>query len=540
MSTKKHNFHTFLKISILCACFFASFQLNAQNPVPLITAEDSSASIKQLQYEIDRILDHKAIRKSKVSVAVYSLDAEKFLYKRNIDQLMTPASNTKIFTSFISLVSMGSNYLINTSVYSDGQMIADSILKGDVYIVGHGDPMFSSDDIVDLAAQIRKRGIKVIDGNIYADGTFFDSLTVRKDYSNDRDHVVKLPPITGLSIEKNTATIKITSGNMAGEVVDVELIPASSAFVTSNSAKVRGYSRGELFDFDNIPGGLTEEKLLPRFGDAAPDPEPEPRRRRTIRIYSNLGKDGKQHFTVKGYLRAKRNYSYRYYMIDPELVVAGALKSAIEAEGLMVTGKIGKKSMTRVEHRIQMLLLGQANRPIVEVLTPLNKESDNYLAENVFKMIGAHGGNYRDNAGQAKKVIHRELQILGIPCEECELNDGSGLSRRNLVTAESIMNILRTADKMPFSEDFHSTLSIAGMDGTLEKRMRNSLAENNLHGKTGTLRNVSSLSGYVRTLDGERIAFSFLFNGNYVSSYKDLEDELGKTLANFFYFNQKN
>ncbi len=538
MRTKKHNYNTFLKISILCALFFVSFHLNAQNLIPLITPEDSAASIKQLQYEINRILDHKAIHKSKVSIAVYSLDSKKFLYERNIDQLMTPASNTKIFTSFVSLVSMGSNYLINTSVYSDGKLIADSILKGDVYIIGHGDPLFSSSDISDLAAQIRKRGIKVIDGNIYADGTFFDSLTVRKEYSKDPDHVVKLPPITGLSIEKNTATINIKSGNIAGEVVDVKLIPASTAFVTSNSAKVRGYSRGNIFDFEDTPDSISEEKLIPRFGDAAPDPEP--RRRRTIRIYSNLGKDGKQHFTVKGYLRAKRNYSYRYYMIDPELVVAGALKSAIEAEGLQVTGKIGKNPMTKVEHKIQMLLLGQVNRPIVEVLTPLMKNSDNYLAENVFKMIGAYGGNYKDNAGQAKKIIHRELNTLGIPCEECELNDGSGLSRRNLVTAESIVNILRTADKMPFAEDFHSTLSIAGMDGTLEKRMSNSLAENNLHGKTGTLRNVSSLSGFVRTLDGERLAFSFLFNGNYVSSYKDLEDELGKTLANFFYFNQKN
>jgi len=123
---------------------------------------------------------------------------------------------------------------------------------------------------------------------------------------------------------------------------------------------------------------------------------------------------------------------------------------------------------------------------------------------------------------------------LYIHCEECKLNDGSGLSRRNLVTARSLTNLLIDVYKSDFKDNFINSLAIAGIDGTLRKRFRSNSTVSNIRAKTGTLRNASGLAGFVKTLEGENIAFAFIFNGNDVGYYKSLENQLAELLANFY------
>ncbi|MBL7998993.1 MAG: D-alanyl-D-alanine carboxypeptidase, partial [Candidatus Kapabacteria bacterium] len=119
--------------------------------------------------------------------------------------------------------------------------------------------------------------------------------------------------------------------------------------------------------------------------------------------------------------------------------------------------------------------------------------------------------------------------------EGCQLFDGSGLSRRNKTSPMQQLNLLKYIAQQPFGGVFYSTLSIAGVDGTLGRRMRGTAAESNVHAKTGTHANVSALSGYTRTRDGERIAFSFQWNGNNVGMYKYLENLLAIQLSEFSY-----
>lgn len=545
---------TRVKIIILSiiATLFSAVCLDAQNlAVPLnkqikpyISRKDTAKTLKSLEREINKILNSRKLRSASIGVAVYSLDNKKFYYKKNIDKAFTPASNTKLFTTITALLAMGERALVRTSVYTDADRI-DSVLRGNLYLVGGGDALLSDEDVEIIAEDISLLGIKRVTGDVYADPTYFDNMTERMDYARDNDRVERLAPISGLGIEENKATVRVSSGPYRGDKVNVQIIPDSDYFIKNVNAKVKyGKKRSNKKSSVNIEKfhrqTKTDMEYQPqKWGCAPPAPEP-PRRRRTIRVSSRFTDDGKQRFTISGYLKANRTVSYAYYMKEPDLIAAGTLKKKLELFGVAVDGDIARKPLYEIDSGKTAKLVAQFSRPLTEFLEPVNKDSDNFLAEHLYKMIGAYGAYFDDNAIGTQKIMNALLPRYGIPIDNCKLNDGSGLSRRNLLTPRAIIAALETAYQSPFFETFRSSLSVAGLDGTLRKRMRNSPAEFNLRGKTGTLRNVSALSGYVKTLDGENLAFSFLFNGRYVSSYKSMENDLGELLAQFFFFNEEN
>jgi D-alanyl-D-alanine carboxypeptidase/D-alanyl-D-alanine-endopeptidase (penicillin-binding protein 4) len=149
--------------------------------------------------------------------------------------------------------------------------------------------------------------------------------------------------------------------------------------------------------------------------------------------------------------------------------------------------------------------------------------------------VGAEANLDDDNGKSARKYYDELFDKYEIECEKCRLNDGSGLSRRNLVTPESIIKVLQQSYKSSFRNEFRRSFSLAGNDGTLKKRLRNSTGNGNITAKTGTLRNVSALAGYIDTIEGDTIAFAFIFNGPNVGIYKDLENKLAQLLSDFTY-----
>ncbi len=525
-----------LKFVILLSSAFAnnekdSLRLYEETFLSPLTTEDSLQSISNLGKSIDDLLNNRYLRKADYSIAIYSLDQKKYFYSNNQYQALTPASCTKLFTGFVALHQLSRNFFITTEVYTDGSLV-DSVVYGNLYLRGMGDGMLEINDLDYLAEEISNLGIRKITGNVYADDTYFDDIWEREDYANDIDRVVNLPPVTSLSIENNTATVLVKAGSRAGNYVDVQLIPNSETFGKWITAKVATNS----IPIDTNRNMLLEKSY--RYGDEYIAMASG--RRGSIRVSTKTSdKDGRQLFTVSGYLSRNRTRSYRFHIIDPPLAVAGAFKNrllsnSIEVEGLVKRGRIDtipKKKLT---------FLCENGRNIKEMLEPVMKNSNNYLAENLFKIIGASAGGQDSTADMTRYVTKIMMNDLEIPFHDCMLNDGSGLSRRNLLSADAIINLLIRIDEMGFYDDFMELLSVAGEDGTLEKRMRRTSAEGNLRGKTGTLRNASALSGYVTTLDGERLAYAILFNGNSVSTFKDTEDRIGILLSQFFYYTSTN
>jgi D-alanyl-D-alanine carboxypeptidase/D-alanyl-D-alanine-endopeptidase (penicillin-binding protein 4) len=495
--------------------------------LPELSTESREKAIKKLKAEIDNILSNNELSKSKFGVAVYSIDENEYYYQKNNDLQLTPASLTKLFTTFSALYLMGENHQIQTSVYYDGE-IDDGVLDGDVYIYGRGDVLLSVSDLDILSDKILQKGIKKINGNIYADGSYFDDFTNRLDYSNDRDLVEPMPPITALSIEKNTATIIATSGPNVNNNVNVTVIPRTESLLIENNAKIIGSKSGTYIDYEPSNESYLAE-LTDRVGDAPKKRKPSGG---SIRIINSSTKNGTQKFIVAGVLGVNKSYAYRYYINNPVLATAGSFKNSLINSGINVSGGIGEKKM---EPQFFDNGLANFNRPLVDLIYPTNKESDNFLAENLFKSLGAYAGKNLDNSTGSREVQGKIFENIGMNFNNCQLNDGSGLSRRNLITTRSIISLLVKSQYLPFGYSFINSLAIAGTDGTLRKRMKKTNAENNVYAKTGTLRNASGLSGFVSTQDGELIAFSFVFNGPYVYNYKQTEEKLAIALANFKY-----
>ncbi len=498
--------------------------------LPLISKSDSAHSIKALTRDIDNIIQRGGLSNTDYSVAVYSLDERKFLYKKNETKSLTPASTTKLVTSFVVL-NLLKNQQIHTPIYHNGK-IENSILYGDMIIYGKGDPLLSQRDFDSIAVVIKNRGIKTVTGNIYVDDSYFDNKTSRFKYSRDDDEVEALAPITPLSIERNKALVTVRGGS-SGSYLDCDVYPNSESLKYLVYGKTTGYLENDRDSHRNY----VEPLVTQQYGDAYNYANEENDGYR-VSISSSMNDENEQIFIVRGNLRKGRSRAYRYYLKDPAIATAGVLKSSLSKAGVKVLGGLEKCSDNQRSFNSKNTL-GIIKRDLFEVLDVLNKNSDNYIAENLFKIIGAHNPLYDDNYFGAQDLTYKVLNSQKVPSRGMYINDGSGLSRRNLVTTEALVKILENISKQSYGERFIQCLAIAGEDGTLRKRMKNTAAEDILIGKTGTLRNVSGLSGVTTTLDGEKLAYAFIFNGNSVGKYKSVENELGELISQFFYFNEE-
>ena len=540
-----NKMHTLLKnIKYLSFIFFAvvlaniciQSQSTEEYRLQVFTSEDSLKSIKYLSSQISKILTDPSLKNTKYEVAVYSLESKKYLFKKNIDEFITPASITKLFTCFTALHSLRSDFMVKTSVYTTGE-IKNGILIGDVYIYGRGDALLKTSDLDNLVSIIKSKGINEIRGNIYADGSYFDKTQNRVEYSGDREVVQSIQPVTALSIENNIVTVTV-EGIPQGRAKysAVRTNPPSEAFIIQNSAKVIGeyneHKRGQKQSNNAIKGKFVDEyggryRFIPVSS------------KNSVHISQKHDQNNIQTFQISGSIESGQTYSYSYYIADPVKVVAGTFKKLLTNKGIIVSGSFGEKEL-KSSSKSKPYLIAENERLLVDIITPTLKNSDNYYAENIFKIIGANSGKLKDNAKEAKQIILKVLDTINVPCIDCQFNDGSGLSRRNKVSSESVIKLIERTYYSPLRQIMDSTLAIAGYDGTIRNRMIGTLAEQNLHAKTGTHSNVSGLCGIVKSLDGEPIAFSFIFNGNNVGVYKQIENQLGIILAEFFYFNREN
>jgi D-alanyl-D-alanine carboxypeptidase/D-alanyl-D-alanine-endopeptidase (penicillin-binding protein 4) len=235
-----------------------------------------------------------------------------------------------------------------------------------------------------------------------------------------------------------------------------------------------------------------------------------------------------------------QSFSYQIHQKKPHLIAAGTLKNKLRENSITTDGNIDECYLFNNGSISKLNTIAQFDRELPELIAVANKHSDNYVAETIFKLIGAYNGNHKNNSSKSRYVIKGLLNSIGIDTNNFQINDGSGLSRRNKITAESLIKILISLFYHKDFSKFDSTLSISGVDGTLRKRLIGTKAEGNLRAKTGTLRNVSALAGYVNTLDDEKLAFAFIFNGPNPPAYKSIEDEIGKLLAQFFYYHFEN
>ncbi len=232
--------------------------------------------------------------------------------------------------------------------------------------------------------------------------------------------------------------------------------------------------------------------------------------------------------------RKKIRRRWRYIVTNisnPPLYVAQLLKSKLIENGIIVDGS-AVKGITP----LKVTQLCESNILLKDLVAMINKHSDNFLAECLFKTIGAEVSKKQGNSFYSTQAVLDFISDNNIFAKGTAVVDGSGISRFNQITPGAITGVLeKMYFDLPNYEDFYNSLSIAGVDGTLRHRMNGTLAENNFHGKTGTLNGVSSVSGYLSTKGDEDLVLSILieFKKGGSNFYRDVEDKIIEILANW-------
>lgn len=448
----------------------------------LVTTSCFSQSLKKIQQIISEIP-----ASTKLSINITNANTGKILYSKNDSVPMIPASNTKLFTTATALYLMGNDHIFETKFLTEDLDIYDSRIDGNLYVKGYGNSVFTENDLDTMILKLKDLGINEITGDILADGFYYDSLYHRDEWIEDEKANVKLPPISALVINKNQIIVSLNSNGKVGSKLNYSIRP-EAPFINVN-----------------IKAKVTKLRTNPSF-----------------KIESN---DDNFELTISGGLRKKKSQSSFVIDIDnPTLFFALLLKEKLMKNGIEVKGKakIGRSQLNLNE-------IASNGIPINELISLINKHSNNYLAECLFKAVGAFFSGEQGNSFYATQAVLTTFAADNVIDNQTAVVDGSGISRFNTITTGSISRLLYKIykDKTYFN-NFYGSLSIYGIDGTLRSRSNFQYLENNFRGKTGTLNGVTALSGYLKSIDNTDYIVSIIMEYKDKSSfyYKNVEDRI--------------
>jgi D-alanyl-D-alanine carboxypeptidase/D-alanyl-D-alanine-endopeptidase (penicillin-binding protein 4) len=444
-------------------------------------------------------------RGGRIGVAVYAADLGNPLYLHNADRPLTPASNMKLYTTAAALDRLGPDFQYTTSVYADGEIHPDGTLDGDLILIGRGDPTLSGRFYADsvtfvfdrFAARLKQMGIRRITGEVVGDATYFDDARIAPGW--DRRNLLRWygARSSALSSNDNVVTIEIQPGGWAGAPPALTFYPHTDRLEISNQAITVGRRGGRSI-------GIRRE---PETGE----------------------------YVIRGRIPLRsRALQYMVSVEDPALYTTSVFADRLKRAGIEVEG--GERVVHRWQRegaRSATLLVSHTSPRMSDIVKVVNKRSQNFFAEQVLKTLGAvfkADGSFTSGA----EVVYDVLEGLGLETDGLTIEDGSGLSRLNRLTARHTAELLVAMRSHPLFDEFYDSLAIAGEDGD-PRRLDSAAARGNVHSKTGTLRGVSALSGYVTTSDGELLAFSILINnlprGKWAAI--SIEDAIVERLAEF-------
>jgi D-alanyl-D-alanine carboxypeptidase/D-alanyl-D-alanine-endopeptidase (penicillin-binding protein 4) len=450
----------------------------------------------------DSAFDAPEFSRATWGVVIASLEDGRVVYRRNAGRLFLPASNTKILTGAAALLGLGADFRYATPVLARGRRSGDT-LHGDLLVVGRGDPTLSQratggEDVLAAlrpwADSLRARGVRVITGRVAGDAGYFPDPIWGEGWMWDDLSRHYSAPVGALQFNEGFAVLEISPGDSVGAPAFAALRPSS--------ANLRVVS-----EVVTAPPDTTLTRILwgrSPFGDST---------------------------AVAGLIAAgSAPMRLQVAVPDPARYFEVALTQALRESGItLLEQAIGAPPSATG----QETLFVWRSRPLAEILPLFLKPSQNQIGEALLRTLGGErtGEASVDSGRAAARSILREL---GVPDDACVLADGSGLSRYNFVAPDAVAAVLLAMSQRPEFQVFYDALAVMGVDGTLETRLVGSAAAGNVHAKTGTMRNVRNLSGYVTTADGERLVFVLLANNFTVpfSAVELVQDFVVESLAN--------
>jgi D-alanyl-D-alanine carboxypeptidase/D-alanyl-D-alanine-endopeptidase (penicillin-binding protein 4) len=438
---------------------------------PLAARADKSDR-EALRKAVEQLLSQPPLSNAHVALQVESLDDGQVVYSRNPDDLLNPASNTKLVTAATGLLRLGPEYRFTTDYLTDKPIQRGRI--GVLYVKGRGDPSVTTERLDGLVSDLWHRGVRSI-GDIVLDDSFFDREEYGPGWEQEPSDKAWAAGVGALSLNHNAVAIYITPADRVGARARVEVEPdARDYFVIDNRvATVRANGR---------------RKLRPR----------------------TIAEGDRTRIVVDGRIPLRADSMVMYRRVgDPAFYYGHTLRMLLRQRGIRVSGRVKRGAIPPAA----VLIQSYDSPELAEIIHDMNKASSNFIAEMLVKTLGAELKGTPGSWPKGLEVAEDLLAELGIPRGTYVLKNGSGLNDTNRFTARQIATLLQAVWKrFPVASEFVSSLGIAARDGTMRLRMEGTDAAGRLRAKTGTLERVTALSGYVQSLGGERYVFSVLVN----------------------------
>ncbi|RDS80311.1 D-alanyl-D-alanine carboxypeptidase/D-alanyl-D-alanine endopeptidase [Dyella psychrodurans] len=502
------------RLGAACALLGAIVAAHASDNATVAAA----TSIQQLTTAIDSQVAQTRYNSSSWGIAVVSLDTGRTLYAHDADHLLQPASTAKLYTAALVLDTLGTDYRIPTQLLVT-RPIEHGQLDGPLILHGMGDPTLgtpdtNSDWADQLATQLAANGVHEVHGDLIADDSYFSGPPAGSGWEARDLQSWFAVPSSALSVQENVVDLTVTPSSQPGGSVSLMFDPPGALPHVVNTMTTGAQHTRSDINLYRAPGDGT----LYAFGNMPARAEPQ---------------------------------TFRLAIADPAWFAGTLLRSALARHGIRIEGQV------RVQHWPEQNHIGLdkatvvaqvLSPPVMDVLSRGLKRSQNLYLQNLLQIAGVKAQANAEQSGDpsegflsseawAIRAMHQLLDRIGIAPDAAQIEEGAGLSREDLATPNAMVQLLSYLSNQPYSAQLRNALPSAGVDGTLEFRMRDSAAADNVQAKTGSMTYVHCLAGYVTTASGERLAFALMVN-NYVrqgddpSASRDL-DAIAEMLAAF-------
>ena len=495
----------------------AAPQKAASNQACCALQKQSALSKKQsakFSARADALLGTGATGKGEWGLLIADAETGEILYQQNADRYFVPASNMKLFSTALALSKLGPDYRFHTTLETTGA-ISNGVLTGNVALMGRGDPNLSNRKfpynlkeefdgppekvLAELAGGLVAKGVKEISGDVIGDDSYFPRERYPSGWEID-DMVWEYgAAISSIVVDDNTVTLTLVPGDEPGSPVQASESPATPDFLVEN----------------DVVTSATDAK-----SDLTLTREP-----------------GSSLVVIKGTMPAKSAPRKLVLAVEePAQHAATVLKRLLEDRGVRVDGVARAHHEGPKTQGDPTVLAEHISVPLSDAVKLVNKISQNLHTEMLLRTVARQGGIWATD-DDLMKVPQDFYASAGIDPDDVIQSDASGLSRHDLVTPRAIVALLTFAQKQPWFETYFNSLPVAGVDGTLEDRMKNTIAVGHIHAKTGSVVHVRTLSGFADTQTGRRLIFSFLSNNQAGKNHEAADALTGLCVAMLEEFN---
>jgi D-alanyl-D-alanine carboxypeptidase/D-alanyl-D-alanine-endopeptidase (penicillin-binding protein 4) len=424
------------------------------------------------------------------SAKVVSLRTGAVWFEHESRRLMSPASNSKLYTAALALDRLGAEARLETPVLTTVPVDSAGEVKGDLVIHGRGDPDWNprrrQEDFwkafEPVVAVVQKAGVRRITGDIVADATWFRMRNHGAGWTADDLNDYYGAEVSALTLEENYVDLRVTPGTSAGTMARVEVLQPLSGLSFVNEIRT-------------VPAGGKARIVVHRLAGEA-----------EVYLSGEIAVGAKEEITEATVPRPAQWY-------------AAALREALLRAGVRVEGQARSRRWPEPSAAaLAPVMIGTVkSTPVRDQVTLIMKPSQNLRTDLLFAHLGelrrrADTPGWRTAEELAVEDLEAFLTENRLLAEDVRFEEGSGLSRNNLTSAAAVVALLEHMTRHREANAFRESLPVAGVDGTLRRRMKDTPAAGNLRAKTGTLRWAQTLSGYVTTARGEPLAFSLLLN----------------------------